>query len=194
MADNPYDKYIPAETSNFSKNIEVESGGKQFDKSGNPLTSSAGAVGVAQIMPSTAPEAAEAAGEKYNPYSFKYDSQYNEKIGKAYKDKQLKTFGDEDKANAAYNAGPGATQKAIKKAETHGGDWKDYLPKETQDYIKKVKGAFSKPEPKIEDNPYLKYIPPKESESVDESNPYLKYIPSETKQRSEEHTSELQSH
>lgn len=55
MAANPYEQFdLP--DSDFSANIKVESGGKQFDKQGKPLTSSAGAIGIAQVMPDTAPE------------------------------------------------------------------------------------------------------------------------------------------
>lgn len=132
--------------SDFSSNIQVESGGNQFDKSGRPLTSSAGAIGVAQIMPSTAPEAAKLAGVEYNVFDLAFNPEYNKKLGEAYKNKQLETFGDEEKANAAYNAGPGNVQKAIERAKKEGGSWKDYLPEETKSYITKVASAKPKTE------------------------------------------------
>lgn len=50
--------------------------------------------------------------------------------------------GDLAKAWAAYNAGPGATAQAIKRAEKEGGQWLAYLPKETQDYVTKNLNAY----------------------------------------------------
>ena len=92
---------------------EVESGGNQDE------TSSAGAVGVMQLMPDTA------ASLGVNPY----DKQQNVEGGAKYLRQMLDTFGgDVTKAVAAYNAGPQAV--------------KDYggIPpyKETQNYVNKV--------------------------------------------------------
>ena len=92
---------------------EVESGGNQDE------TSSAGAVGVMQLMPDTA------ASLGVNPY----DKQQNVEGGAKYLRQMLDTFGgDVSKAVAAYNAGPQAV--------------KDYggIPpyKETQNYVNKV--------------------------------------------------------
>lgn len=101
-----------------------------------PLTSSKGAVGIAQVMPSTGPEAAKLAGLPWDENRFKYDANYNKALGLAYFQKQLQVNGgDLAKAYAAYNAGPGALQDATKKSEREGGNWLDYLPKETQAYV-----------------------------------------------------------
>jgi soluble lytic murein transglycosylase-like protein len=70
-----------------------ESGGKQFGKDGKPLTSSAGAVGIAQVMPGTGPEAAKLAGLPWDVRRYHQDAGYNEALGKAYMAKQLQTFG-----------------------------------------------------------------------------------------------------
>src|SRR5207253_1025170 len=43
----------------FNVAIGTESGGKQFGADGKPLTSPKGAIGIAQVMPTTAPEAAK---------------------------------------------------------------------------------------------------------------------------------------
>lgn len=60
----------------------------------------------------------------------------------AYFQKQLQDFGgDLPKAYAAYNAGPGATQAAIKNAPD--GNWLTQLPKETQDYVTKNLQAYA---------------------------------------------------
>jgi hypothetical protein len=146
MAD-PYASLIsstPTIDQAFNATLQVESGGQQFDKEGNPKKSSAGAIGIGQMLPSTGPEAAKLAGEEWDPYRFNLDADYNSKLSKSYFTKQAETFGDLDKAHAAYNAGPGATQKAIKKAEAQGGDWKDYLPDETKKYIPKIKSVLNR--------------------------------------------------
>jgi len=108
-----------------------ESGGRQFGADGKPLTSSAGAVGIMQVMPGTGPEAAALAGLPWDEKRFRTDKDYNRALGVAYFNKQLETFGDPVVAAAAYNAGPGAVQKALKK----GGNWLEALPQETQDYV-----------------------------------------------------------
>jgi hypothetical protein len=146
MAD-PYASLIsstPTIDQAFNATLQVESEGQQFDKKGNPLKSSAGAIGIGQMLPSTGPEAAKLAGEEWDPYRFNLDAEYNSKLSKAYFTKQATSFGDLDKASSAYNAGPGATQKAIKKAKAQGGDWKDYLPDETKKYIPKIKNVLNK--------------------------------------------------
>lgn len=74
---------------------EVESGGNQS------AVSSAGAVGVMQLMPETA------AGLGVNPY----DMKSNVEGGTKYLREMLDTFdGDVKKAVAAYNAGPNAVK------------------------------------------------------------------------------------
>jgi len=127
----------------FNVAVRAESGGNQFDANGQPLTSSKGAVGIAQVMPDTAPEAANLAGLEWDEQKYKNDPAYNKALGLAYFQKQLQNFGgDLAKAYAAYNAGPGATQDAIKKAGD-GSDWLALLPKETQDYVTKNLRAYA---------------------------------------------------
>ena len=46
----------------FTAMLGTESNHRQLDNQGNPITSPKGAIGVAQVMPSTAPEAAKLAG------------------------------------------------------------------------------------------------------------------------------------
>ena len=98
--------------------IEAESGGNQ------DVISSAGAVGIMQLMPSTA------ASLGVNPY----DKAENIEGGTKYIRQMLDTFGgDVEKAVAAYNAGPGAVK-------SYGG-----IPpyKETQNYVNKVLDIYS---------------------------------------------------
>jgi hypothetical protein len=115
--------------------IRQESGGRQFARDGSPLTSSAGAVGIAQIMPGTAPEAARLAGVAYDEQRYRNDPAYNEMLGQAYFNEQLRQFGNEEQAAAAYNAGPGRVRQAIQRG---GENWREYLPRETQQYIARV--------------------------------------------------------
>lgn len=120
----------------FNIAINTESGGKQFDKSGKPLTSPKGAIGIAQLMPETAIEAAKLAGEAWDENRYKTEADYNKALGLAYFQKQVQdNGGDLAKAYAAYNAGPGALKGAVKQSAKDGGNWLDYLPKETQNYV-----------------------------------------------------------
>ena len=123
-----------------------ESGNRQVDASGKTITSPKGALGVAQIMPATGPEAAKLAGLPYDENRLKTDRDYNAALGKAYFSKQLQDFGgDERKALAAYNAGPGAVRTAERKAREAGTPdaWLNFLPKETQNYVPGVLGRIT---------------------------------------------------
>jgi soluble lytic murein transglycosylase len=124
----------------FNILIGTESGGDQFDSNGQPLTSTAGAIGIAQVMPETAKEAAKLAGLQWDENQYRTDANYNKALGLAYFQKQLQsTGGNLAKAYAAYNAGPGA----LKEAERAGPDWLAALPRETQDYVAKNMRAFN---------------------------------------------------
>jgi soluble lytic murein transglycosylase-like protein len=122
----------------FSRVLSAESGGRQFAANGQPLTSSAGAVGIAQVMPRTAPEAAQLAGVAWDEQRYRTDPAYNAQIGRAYFEKQLQDFGDPAKAAAAYNAGPGRVQQAVLR---YGDAWLDHLPNETKQYVGRVVGG-----------------------------------------------------
>ena len=119
--------------------IGAESRGRQFDREGRPLTSPAGAIGIAQVMPGTAPEAAKLAGLEYDPARYRNDPEYNKALGRAYYEEQLRQFKTPELAAAAYNAGPGAVRKALARAG-EGGDYMSYLPAETRAYVPKVMG------------------------------------------------------
>jgi soluble lytic murein transglycosylase-like protein len=90
--------------------------------------SPAGAVGIAQFLPSTA------AGLGVNPYdpvsaldgAAKYMARLSNQFG-----------GDYAKALAAYNAGSGTVQNAINQG---GANWLAFTPRETQAYIQKIMG------------------------------------------------------
>ena len=121
----------------FQRQIQVESGGQQYNPQGGILTSPKGAQGVAQIMPATAANP----GYGIRPATPQEIAtpEGNMAFGERYKNAMLQLFGgDQQKATAAYNAGPGAVQKAEKQAETAGGSWTDYIPKETTNYLGRV--------------------------------------------------------
>ena len=104
--------------------IKAETGG---DKN---AVSAKGAKGLMQLIPDTAKEMGvrDPFNEKQNVHG---GTKYLKQMLDRYK-------GDEDKGLAAYNAGPGNVDKAVKKDPKN---WKKYLPqpKVTGDYIDKVK-------------------------------------------------------
>lgn len=120
-----------------------ESNYRQFDDSGQPLKSAAGAIGIAQIMPTTAPFAAKLAGLPFDNDRYRNDANYNRNLGLAYFKWCLKQRGgDVDQAIAAYNAGPGGskTQAGVDyRVRTYGADWLKHMPAETQTYVRVIK-------------------------------------------------------
>ncbi|MFJ1253426.1 transglycosylase SLT domain-containing protein [Cupriavidus sp. CuC1] len=128
----------------FNIAVGTESGGRQFGADGKPLTSPKGAIGIAQVMPDTAPEAAKLAGLPWDENRYKNDPDYNKELGRAYFQKQVQDFGGNlAQAYAAYNAGPGAARDALAKAKKDGGDWLANLPVETQAYVHKNMAAVA---------------------------------------------------
>jgi hypothetical protein len=105
-----------------------ESGGRRYDKEGNLLTSSKGALGEMQVMPYTSRDP----GFGIKPAS---SSDPNElrRVGDEYAAAMYKRYGDPKLAMIAYNMGPGATDKWL----AAGADLRK-LPKETQGYIRGV--------------------------------------------------------
>lgn len=88
--------------------MRQESGGRQFDRNGRPLTSSAGAVGIMQVMPETGKAAARRAGIPWDEKRFRTDAAYNEQIGTSELFRLYQKYdGNEVLAAAAYNAGEG---------------------------------------------------------------------------------------
>ena len=99
----------------FDALIGPESNGQQLNSRGQPLTSSAGAIGIAQVMPDTAKYVANKHKIPWDEKRYKTDSNYNYQLGKLYYQEQLNKYGHPALAYAAYNAGPGAVDKWIKK-------------------------------------------------------------------------------
>ena len=95
----------------------------------NPLAEShAGAKGLMQLMPITAKEVG---------VTDVWDPEQNINGGTEYIAKMISMFGDYKTALAAYNAGPGNVNKAIRRSGNKLTYWevRPYLPKETQGYV-----------------------------------------------------------
>jgi hypothetical protein len=79
---------------------------------GEMRVSSAGAVGPAQLMPDTAPEAARIAGLPWDEKRYRTDPAYNEALGKAYYLSRVSARGgDYNKAALDYHTGMGNVDK-----------------------------------------------------------------------------------
>jgi hypothetical protein len=119
----------------YQRMLQTESGNKDYTAGGQPMTSNKGALFASQVMPATA----AAPGYGITPAAAQTPEEYN-RVGQEYYAAMLKHFGgDERKAAAAYNAGPGAIQKNI---TANAGQMNEaQLPKETQGYLGKVFGA-----------------------------------------------------
>ena len=99
-----------------------------FKESGlNPgaLNPASGAVGMMQLMPATA------AAMGLDPRN----TLENVVGGVQYLREQLSHFGDEAKALAAYNWGPGRVAEAV---EHWGAEWLSHAPRETQQYVSSI--------------------------------------------------------
>lgn len=143
VVDDVYNEMRPKLNPNESDRFlditwQAESSGRQFGSDGKTITSPAGAIGKAQVMLATGPEAAKLAGLPWDENRLRTDEEYNVALGTAYLNKQLvDNHGDIKKAWAAYNAGPGALEKAIAEATKNGDPekWLQELPVETQQYV-----------------------------------------------------------
>lgn len=131
---------------------QQESGGRQVDKNGRVITSIKGALGASQLMPDTAKYMAKKLGIPFDLERVKTDRQYNEMLGKAYLQEQLKDFNyDVSKALAAYNAGPGkvreweaAAEKWNKANPTQPRTWQQAMNyKETIGYVANITKSFA---------------------------------------------------
>lgn len=119
--------------------FNTESGGVHRQSNGQLTTSPKGALGVAQIMPATASKP----GYGMKPINLHTTSANEQKawateyIGRIAKEHNFTT----EQAVAAYNAGAGKVQTAIKEG---GSNWLSKLPKETQNYVPKVMGGAAR--------------------------------------------------
>lgn len=119
----------------------MESGGKDYAPDGSVLTSPKGAQGRMQVLTSTNKDPG------YGVAPAKDDSlEERARVGRDYAVAMVKQYGNAPMALAAYNAGPGAVDEAIKKAQRsvalNANDpnvqphtWLDFLPAETKRYV-----------------------------------------------------------
>lgn len=91
------------------------------------LVSTAGAIGIMQLMPATATELG------VDPH----DAAQNIEGGVRYLKQQLDRFAAWDKALAAYNWGPNSVAASV---QENGPIWLSFAPRETQDYVAKILG------------------------------------------------------
>ncbi|MDY0029038.1 MAG: lytic transglycosylase domain-containing protein [Pseudobdellovibrionaceae bacterium] len=91
----------------FQGIILTESNGNQLDRNGNPVRSTADAIGIAQVLPSTAADIAhECTGKPLNLKAFYYNQDYNYNLGYCYFKSMRETYGNNILAGLAYNGGP----------------------------------------------------------------------------------------
>lgn len=112
---------------------QIESGGRDYDRAGNVLTSSAGARGRMQVLDSTNSDPG------YGVLPARDGSmEERARVGRDYFDALVREFGgDRAAAAAAYNAGPGRVRGLMAK---HGANWLRYAPAETQNYVRQFNG------------------------------------------------------
>jgi soluble lytic murein transglycosylase len=114
--------------------LGLESGGRDTNQDGTPLTSSKGARYAMQVMPETAKNP----GFGIKPVADDTPEEYN-RVGRQYLAALVTRYGNVGQVLGAYNAGPGAMDKAIEQAKQDGRpeSWGSYLPAETQQYVRK---------------------------------------------------------
>lgn len=114
----------------------------QFD---NRAKSSAGALGLMQLMPGTAQKVAKDIGQPYVLARLTTDAGYNAQLGSAYLADMLAQFGSLEMALAAYNAGPHRVSRWLDENGDPRGDrvdmidWVELIPyRETRNYVQRV--------------------------------------------------------
>lgn len=106
--------------------VDLEGGGTLA----KPKTSPKGAMGVMQVMPDTARKP----GFGIDPWDGKSQKDLK-RVGEQYAAAMHRKYdGDPIKVLAAYNAGPGRVDAAVKK---HGDNWLTHMPDETVNYVRK---------------------------------------------------------
>ena len=123
-------QFMPSD-SLLNAQIETESKGFHRDKNGKLIQSKKGALGVSQVMPKTGVDP----GYGVKPLANSSEAEYK-RFQKDYMAAMLKEYnGDEEKALAAYNYGPGNVNQLI---IDYKDKWKNELPLETKSYLTKT--------------------------------------------------------
>jgi hypothetical protein len=119
-------EYLPRD-SMVPITLGAESGNRDY-VNGRPITSAAGAKYAMQTMPSTSRDP----GFGVRPARSDSPGEFN-RVGREYLSAMMDRYGgDPAKAWAAYNAGPGRVDQALRQ----GVDWLRALPAETQQYVR----------------------------------------------------------
>jgi hypothetical protein len=127
----------PEQVGAYDRMLQVESGNRDYNAQGQPIVSPKGAMYASQVMPATARDP----GFGITPARDQSPEEYN-RVGREYYGAMLNKYnGNEQLAQAAYNAGPGRVDQAIKMSQQRGGNPLQYLPTETQQYVQKVGGG-----------------------------------------------------
>jgi soluble lytic murein transglycosylase-like protein len=120
-------QYLPSQLIDiFTRQIALESGNFSPDVISGRRVSSAGAEGIAQLMPASYPNV-----NRLDPV------QSLNAAGATMQSNLQRYSGDVRKALAAYNAGAGRVDEAVSR---HGAAWEQDLPAETQQYLQLLVG------------------------------------------------------
>jgi hypothetical protein len=140
----------------YNRMIQAESGGRQFGPDGQVLTSPKGAMGIGQVMPSTAmqpgygvPSIFDMAEQRGMPVAQRDEAtarqllgneQLNRDFGQGYFNAMQQRFPTDPAASvAAYNAGPGRVGQNM---QANAGQLnRSQLPAETQAYLQQTIGG-----------------------------------------------------
>ncbi|MEJ1158560.1 lytic transglycosylase domain-containing protein [Prosthecomicrobium sp. N25] len=119
---------------------------RQESEFNQAIVSSAGAVGIFQVMPVTGREAAKKLGIPFDANGWRNDIRYNVKLGAAYVANLVSNYdGNYVMAIAGYNAGPGRIREWVQAyGDPRTGDvdiidWMERIPfSETRNYVHRV--------------------------------------------------------
>lgn len=104
--------------------------------------SSAGAVGIGQMLLPTAREAAAMAGVPWDEKRYREDIEYQKLLSRTYFESRVRARrGDLLLAAADYHSGMGNVNDAIRAARERGGSWRDYLGPEGREYVRRFEAS-----------------------------------------------------
>lgn len=116
-----------------------KTGGRDFDASGQPITSPKGAKYAMQVTPATAADP----GFGIKPAQSDTPEEYN-RVGRELLGKMVQKYGNVPQAAAAFNAGSGAVDAAIAAGKADGtNNWLAHLSNETQGYVERVDRQYA---------------------------------------------------
>lgn len=109
-------------------------------------SSSAGAIGIFQVMPDTGRDSAKKLGIAYDAHAWRHDPAYNIRLGAGYVANLVSNYdGNYVMAIAGYNAGPGRIRDWVRKygdprtGDVDVVDWMERIPfSETRNYVQRV--------------------------------------------------------